>query len=350
MLAPRTRGDMVWDRTQAYRVIRVRAPTSPGPPARLVQIALLAEAATRLCRRVPVSVVHIGHLHLGVIGMLLKARMHLPYVLYLHGGEMARYLRLPPVRNLFRKVVEEASLVVVNSPFTRAHFAGLGLGNAHTRLLAMSAAAERFRPDVDPAPARRRYGLDSGPILLTVGRLVERKGHDLAIRAVAALRDRYPGIRYIIAGTGPREPALRSLAVAAGCADAVVFVGLVPDDVLPSLYAASDVFVMPCRALEQRDGVEGLGLVFLEASASGKAVVGGRSGGTDAAVEDGATGILVDPGRLDNLVAALDRLLADPALAARLGRAGRARAEEREVRWRAAVRELWTSVAGEGFG
>jgi glycosyltransferase involved in cell wall biosynthesis len=342
VLAPRTPGAEAWDRTVPYRVVRSRAPTTPAPASRMLQVVLLTSAAAWISHNNSVGVVHIGHLHLGVVGLVLRRCLGLPYVLYLHGGEMARYLRRAAVRKLFRRVVGEASLVVVNSPFTQTHFSSLGLSNPRTRVLAMSAPVDHFRPDADPTPARRHYGLDGGPVLLTVGRLVERKGHDVAIRAVALLKERYPGIRYVIAGTGPREPVLRALASAAGCAEAVVFAGHVPDALLPALYAACDVFIMPCKALDRRDGVEGLGLVFLEAAACGRPVVGGRSGGTEEAVEDGVTGILVDPARVDEVVGAVDRLLSDPDLAARLGRAGRARAEAREAQWRGVVRRLWT--------
>jgi len=341
VLAPRLRDHSLFDHQQPYSIVRVLAPTSPHPAARAVQLARMFFAAHRLLSSSDIRLLHVGHLYLGPVGLALRFRHGLPYVLYLHGGEMAPYMRSRTVRRAAQRVLDGASLVVANSRFTVAHYESLGIRLRTVEVLPPAADTRRFRPDVDATAVRERYGLTGCRVVLTVGRLVERKGHDLVIRAVAALGDEVGPLRYVVAGTGPEERQLRHLASALGVRDRVVFTGYVPDDELPALYAACDVFAMPSRAVATRDGVEGFGTVFLEAGACGKPVVGGRSGGVTEAVEDGTTGILVDPHDTRALVQALRRLLLDAELRRRMGQAGRARAERMEAAWAQSVRRIW---------
>jgi phosphatidylinositol alpha-1,6-mannosyltransferase len=346
VLAPRLRGDGPVDAREPYPIVRCAVPTSPHPVARCWQTAGLLRAARRMVRAGGVGAVHVGHLYLGMIGMALWRGCGLPYVVYLHGGEMAPYLRHQAVRRVVRRMVEAASLVVANSRFTLDHYEAMGIRPRRAEVLPPVADTCRFRPDLDPGPARARYGLGDCRVLLTVGRLVERKGHDLVIRALAVLGEEVGPVRYVIAGTGPEEGRLRRLAEELGVRDRVVFAGYVPDEELPGLYAACDAFVMPSRALALRDGIEGFGTVFLEAGACAKPVIGGRSGGVSEAVEDGVTGLLVDPHDVRALVAALRRVLGDAELRKRMGQAARARAERLEAGWVQAVRRIWEETLG----
>ncbi|MCS7173083.1 MAG: glycosyltransferase family 4 protein [Armatimonadetes bacterium] len=339
VLAPRLPDDVLFDLHEHYPIVRVRVPISPHPVARILQIARMLLATRHLVHADDIRVLHIGHLYLGIVGLILRRWYRIPYVLYLHGGEMAPYMRSQAVRGLVQRVVAGASLVVANSRFTLNHYAALGMRPRRAEILPPVPDTRRFRPDLDPRPVRERYGLGDCRVVLTVGRLVERKGHDLVIRAIAALREE--PVRYVIAGAGPEERRLRELAQALHVGDRVVFTGYVPDEELPGLYAACDVFVMPSRALEVRDGVEGFGTTFLEAGACGKPVIGGRSGGVAEAVEEGVTGLLVDPQDAEALAEALRRLLRDPELRRRMGEAGRARAERMEAAWGEAVRRMW---------
>ncbi len=341
VLAPRLPGDVLADAGQPYSTVRLRVPVSPHPAARLLQLAGMYGAARALVRSGGVRCVHVGHLYLGTVALLLRRRYSTPYVVYLHGGEMAPYMRRHAVRRLARQVVEAASLVVANSQFTLAHYEGMGIRPVRAQVLPPAPDTDRFRPDVDPRPAVERYGLAGCRVVLTVGRLVARKGHDVVLRALAELGEAGVPVRYVVAGTGPEEGRLRQLAASLGLAERVVFAGHVPDELLPSLYAACDVFAMPSRLLDERDGVEGFGAVFVEAGACGKPVVGGRSGGVGEAVVDGVTGLLVDPSQPRELADVLRRLLDDEGLRRRLGEAGRRHAERLDAVWREAVGRVW---------
>jgi phosphatidylinositol alpha-1,6-mannosyltransferase len=330
-----------FDSRQRYQVIRRRVPQAPHALGRLMQIALFVFYAARIARRAQVDVVHIGHLHLGLVGIALKRWLGLPYVLYLHGGEMAPYMRFRLVRAAAQTIAREACLLVVNSTFTRRHFEALGIRNPRVELLTLSVETDRFRPGLNVQETRAKYHLDGKQMILTVGRLVERKGQDMIIRALRSVQERAGPTVYVVAGTGPQEATLRELAAETGCEKDVVFAGYVAEDDLPSLYAACDVFAMPSRALDIRDGVEGFGIVFLEAGACGKPVIGGRSGGIADAVADGVTGLLVDPVDVGAMADALVQLLVQRDVAHRMGASGRQRAESLKLEWKRTLERIW---------
>jgi phosphatidylinositol alpha-1,6-mannosyltransferase len=160
-------------------------------------------------------------------------------------------------------------------------------------------------------------------IILSVGNLVPRKGHDMVIQALPKLRQSVPDVTYLIVGQGSYRIQLENLALSLGVRDRVIFGGCVSTQDLPDIYALSDVFVMPSREQLEACDVEGFGLVFLEASACAKPVVGGRSGGIPDAISDGVTGLLVNPHDPEDIANALGQLLTNNDLAIRLGQQGR---------------------------
>jgi phosphatidylinositol alpha-1,6-mannosyltransferase len=194
---------------------------------------------------------------------------------------------------------------------------------------------ETFRPDVDGAVVRARYGLLGRPVIVCVSRLVPRKGQDLLIQALPLVRRELPDAALLLVGRGPYHDRLLELAREHG----VVLTGGVPHDELPAHYAAGDVFAMPCRTRRLGMDVEGLGIVYLEASAVGLPVLAGNSGGAPDAVRHGETGYVVDGRSVPGVAARLLELLRDDALRSRLGAAGRAWVE-RDWTWTGAADRL----------
>ncbi|MGQ0846065.1 MAG: glycosyltransferase family 4 protein [Sporichthyaceae bacterium] len=199
--------------------------------------------------------------------------------------------------------------------------------------------AQFFAPDSGGAERRASLGLTDRPVVVCVSRLVRRKGQDTLIRALPAIVRRVPGTVLVIVGGGPDAARLRALTAAHGLAESVRFVGAVPGADLPSWYGVGDVFAMPCRTRRKGLDVEGLGMVFLEASACGLPVVAGDSGGAPDAVLDGITGRTVDglsPGGVAHCIASI---LDDPSTAATMGARGRQWVLE-EWGWDEQVRRL----------
>lgn len=240
-----------------------------------------------------------------------------------HGHEVG-WSMLPVARSALRRIGNDADVVTFISSYTRGRFASAFGPRAALEHLAPGVDTDRFEPDpVARAEMRTRYRLGDRPVVVCVSRLVPRKGQDMLIRALPVIRERVPGAALVIVGGGPYRDALRRLAHEFGVADDVVFTDGVPSDELPAHHAMADVFAMPCRTRGAGLDVEGLGIVYLEASASGVPVVAGRSGGAPESVRDGETGLVVDGWDVGVIAAAVADLLADPDRAAAMGAAGR---------------------------
>ena len=246
-----------------------------------------------------------------------------------HGHEVGWAL-LPGARQVLGRIGRSVDVVTYLGAYTRDRLAP-ALPGVRLEQLSSGVDTAVFRPGCGGDVVRRRLGLTGRPVVVCVSRLVPRKGQDALIRALPAIRARVPGAALLCVGGGPDEPRLRRLAGETGVADDVVLTGSVPWEDLPAHYDAGDVFAMPCRSRRAGLEVEGLGIVFLEASATGLPVVAGRSGGSPDAVLDGVTGQVVDGRSVPAVADAVAGLLADPARAGAIGAAGR---EWVEAQWR----------------
>lgn len=276
-------------------------------------------------------VAHAGrNLPEGMAALTAKALYRLPYIVWVHGEELVTAESSRELTWLTNRIYRNAALLVANTYYTRHMVTRFGVDASKVLVAHPGVDADLFSPAVDGTEIRRRYAPQGERLILSVGRLQRRKGHDLAIDAVARLVRTHPDVKYLIVGDGEERPALEQRVASHGLGQHVIFAGSVPAEDLPSCYAACDLFLMPNRV--DAGDFEGFGIVFVEAAACAKPVIGGTSGGASEAVEDGRTGLLVSGMDVDELEAALKRLLESPELRARLGQAGRARVL-REFSW-----------------
>ena len=319
--APAWKGAGEFDAAQPFPV--VRHPTSLMLPGPAVLRRAKAIAAAHGCDRVWFGAAAPLAL---LAGSLDLARS----VASTHGHEVG-WAMLPGARQLLRKIGRDVDVVTYLGDYTRAKLAP-AMPQATLAQLPSGVDTTLFRPGAGGAEVRRRLGLSDRPVVVCVSRLVPRKGQDILLRALPQIQRRVPGAALLCVGGGPDQPRLQRLAVEVGVADDVVFTGSVPWSELPAYYDAGDVFAMPCRTRRAGLEVEGLGIVYLEASATGLPVVAGRSGGSPDAVRQGETGVVVDGRSVAAVAEAVATYLADPALAQRVGAAGRAWVEQ-EWRW-----------------
>ncbi|MFF0228482.1 glycosyltransferase family 4 protein [Streptomyces sp. NPDC004629] len=241
-----------------------------------------------------------------------------------HGHE-AGWAQLPAARQLLRRIGESTDTITYLGGYTRTRIAAALTPAAAGRMVRLPPGVDEktFHPGSGGAQVRERLGLAERPVVVCVSRLVPRKGQDTLIRALPRILAEQPDAVLLIVGGGPYERDLRRLARDTGVAASVRFTGAVPWSELPAHYGAGDVFAMPCRTRRGGLDVEGLGIVYLEASATGLPVVAGDSGGAPDAVLDGETGWVVRGGDPNEAADRITTLLADPALRRRMGDRGR---------------------------
>ena len=247
-----------------------------------------------------------------------------PYLCWTHGEELGFVSTSRELSLLTRWVLAGAAAVIANSHNSaRLLTQQWGVPAARTHVVHPGVDPQRFTVAARPADLRSRLSPENEIVLLSVGRLERRKGHDTALHALAQLRRQGRRVRYAVVGEGPERARLESQVRELGLGDAVVFAGAVSGDDLPAWYAAADIFVLPTRS--DGAGFEGFGIVFLEAAAAGLPVVAGRGGGVPEAVEEGVTGALVSGIDVNELAGVLDGLCESPTRRRQLGLAGRDR-------------------------
>lgn len=280
-------------------------------------------AAVRLVRREGIDVLCVGELNSGTwMGLALRALLGIPFVTYIHGEEITTASTHRLFGRRRRHFLHWADALVAVSDFTRRELVTrYGINDEKITLIINGVDVNYFRPGPKDPSLLTRYGLDGKRIILTVGRLVERKGIDMTLRALPSILERVPDAHYLIVGTGEFEAALRALVAELHLGAHVTFTGRVATEELVAHYRLCDLFVMPNRELENHD-TEGFGLVFLEANACGKAVVAGLAGGAVEAVRHGETGLSVDGTSTAAIATAIVELLTNEARREAMGRRG----------------------------
>lgn len=291
---------------------------------RLVQALGLSHTLARIMIKERPQAIQLATVYDGYLGLWLKHWRKLPLIIYAHGNEIldAMHMKWPKPK----AALLQADHVIAVSRFTAGLVEHAGVDPSRISIVHPACDLQRFRPLPANLELKQKWvGNIQRRVVVTVGGLVARKGHDMVLRALSRLIPKFPDLAYLIVGDGPHRPKLESLVHELGLDEHVVFAGKIKDELLPEIYALSEIFVMPSRENLDACDVEGFGLVYLEAGACEKPVVAGRSGGVPDAVLDEQTGLLVDPNNLLELANALERLLNNRRLAETLGRQGRSR-------------------------
>ncbi len=328
-------GAPAFDADQAFVVTRSREPVLLPTPTVVRRVRNLAE------RQEAELVVWDPALPVGHAAR----RVGRPYAVVLHGSEVTVPGRLPVARSILARVLRGASLVICAGNYPAAEAERAAGCTLPTLVVPPGVDTGRFRPldEAERASVRRELGLPvEAPLVVSVSRLVPRKGMDTLIRSAARLGRTEPDLVVAIAGSGRDRRRLEGLVASTGAP--VRLLGRVPEELLPGLYGAGDVFAMLCRSrwggLEQ----EGFGIVFLEAAAAGVPQVAGESGGAAEAVAHEKTGLVMGrPGAVEQVAHTLGDLLGDRERRAEMGREARRRAEA-EFSYDALARRLRAGI------
>jgi phosphatidylinositol alpha-1,6-mannosyltransferase len=333
--APAWKGAAEFDAEQPFPVIR-------HPTSLMLPVPTVSRRAAAIAREHGCDTVLFGAAApLGLITPVLRKAGVTRAVAITHGHE-AGWAALPGARALLRRIGDETDVVTYLGEYFRVRLARALSPEAAKRMvrLAPGVDATHFRPGAGGQAVRDRLALAGRPVVVCVSRLVRRKGQDTLIRAWPRVRAEVGDAVLLLVGDGPYAGDLRRLARQLNVSDAVLFTGPVPWPELPGYYDAGDVFAMPCRTRRAGLDVEGLGLVYLEASATGLPVIGGDSGGAPDAILDGESGYVVRD--VAGTAARVIELLTDPGKARAMGEKGLAWVD-REWRWDLAAARL-TSI------
>ena len=329
-------GASVFDADQAFVVTRSREPVLLPTPTVVRRVRNLAERqGAELVVWDPA--LPVGH---------AARRVGRPYAVVLHGSEVTVPGRLPMARSILARVLRGASLVICAGNYPAAEAERAAGCTLPTVVVPPGVDTDRFRPldEGERASVRRELGLPvDAPLVVSVSRLVPRKGMDTLIRSAARLGRTEPDLVVAIAGSGRDRRRLEGLVASTGAP--VRLLGRVPEELLPGLYGAGDVFAMLCRSrwggLEQ----EGFGIVFLEAAAAGVPQVAGESGGAAEAVAHERTGLVMGrPDAVAQVACTLSDVLGDRERRTEMGREARRRAEA-EFSYDVLARRLRAGIA-----
>ena len=284
----------------------------------------------KIVRQNKIKLIQVGQiLPVGTAVYILNKFLKIPYMVYCHGMDVMTASQSPRKKILARKILKNAEFIAANSEFTKEKILEYGVRPQNVTIV-YPCPNMKLRREVLPEEIealRNKYGLLNKKIILTTGRLVERKGHDVVLGALHKLKESVPEAHYVIIGEGPMEEAVKQMVKTLGLEDSVSLIGKVSDYELAAWYEICDVFVMISRQLKNEDA-EGFGIVYLEANMFGKPVIAGKSGGVAEAVSDNETGILIEPTDQHEILSAIEKLLKNPEEAKRLGENGRRRVEQ----------------------
>lgn len=338
VIAPDTPGANDVDRTRPFTVYRW--PHSDKWPrgvqrACLVIMPFLWTIKILLCNRIG-TIECSQALPMALPGLIVKKLLRTRLIVWALGDDVFIPQRSPIGRILLKSIFSNADQIVAISRYTADGIRTLFTGpqNIEDKIIIFHPPVDttRFNLRVDGKHIREKLGIADSLVILTVARLTKRKGIDTVIRVLPDLLRTFPNIVYVVVGSGPELTHYKQLSGQLGIEKNIRFVGRVSDDELPKYYAMSDIFVLLSKSCPETGSVEGFGLVFREAGACGKPVVGSNEGGIPDAVINGINGYTVDPFDQEEIVSVLSSLLADKQLRDVMGNNG-IKIVEQEPNW-----------------
>jgi len=287
-----------------------------------------------ICKKERIEIIIDSHLvSAGIVALIIKWIYGIPYIIFSHGMDSAIPLHTILKKYLVSYIVRNAEWLVANSRATAKNLLSLGGSENNIRIMYPCPSLLSFRSQIhDELSKELLTDLSGKRIILTISRLVERKGISYVIDALPEILRSYPNVVYVVIGEGPHQITLQKQAEKQGVSKNIYFMGALEGVVIRQWIERCDIFIMTPFTLKNGN-MEGFGIVFLEANSCGKPVIGSRCGGIPDAVIDGETGILVDEKNSAQIVHAAIELLSDNELSKRLGENGKKRVEQ-EFQWK----------------
>lgn len=292
--------------------------------------------ARKIIKQEKIEQIIISHvLPIGYLALLLSK----PFFTILHGYDILLAKKTIWHKFWLKLILKKSQHIIVNSNFTKKQVIKQGIGEQKiTILYPCPHITPKLLNTTEKDLICQELNLNNKIVLLSVGRMVKRKGFDMVIKALPEIIQKYPNLIYIIIGQGPDKDRLDQLAIDLKVRANLIFITDITDQQIACYYDRADIFIMPSR-LENKTDVEGFGIVYLEANSFGKPVIAGDSGGVGDAVLNNKTGILVNPKENKDITQAIFKLLDDENLMNKLGEQGKKRVLN-EFQWSKQVNKL----------
>jgi len=312
-----------FDRKADFEIIRKRIYWNSNKILLILsQFILIMQLILLKWRKKTEEIHFVNVFPVGIAGPVMKTFFGIKYFPYVHGLDVMGMVnsRLFP---LLLFILRRSDKVIANSQYTKSKLVELGISELQIVIIPPGLNVSKLNGSTGlHEDIRDKYDLDGKKVMITVSRLVERKGHDVTLKAMSQVIERIPDLKYVICGDGPYKEQLERLVRQYGLDSVVVFTGRTTDHELHQLYECSDLFIMPSRDIKEKGDVEGFGIVFLEANYYRLPVIAGNSGGIPDAVKDEVTGYLVDPLDEKEIAGRIEELITDEGLARTMGNNG----------------------------
>jgi len=315
VIGPSAKNDFKYDQTHKFKIYR--SPLYDYGYIKLIPLLFIVPYVVIKHKINKIIATNVGYG--GFIAVLLKTFLKLDYIVTAQGYEFMKFKDNVLVRKIYSHVYRNAHAIVTCSQYVKKLLLEFGAKNNKIIVVYPGVDTSFFKPLKVPDAFLNKYSLKNRKILLSVSRLVHRKGHDMVLDALPTVAQKIPEILYIIVGKGPEKNRLEKIIKNKKLDPYVLFTDEISNSDLQFFYNCSNVFIMPSREVDSDGHVEGFGIVFIEANACGKPVIGGRSGGIPEAIVNGKTGFLVDPENSADIADKITNLLCNNDLSSEMG-------------------------------
>lgn len=340
VLAPYQKNCEDFDMNQEFAIIRKHYLYRIPIIEKLLKIIIPLFHTRSILEKTEIKHIHCAHvLSTGVMGLILNKIFKQSYYVYTYSADIMEYQKFFLIKSVLVSVLKNATKVVAISEYNKIKLLELGVDEGKIIKIMPKIDFQKFCEPIDHTGLIANYKLQNKKILLSVNRLVERKGNDSVIKVLAKVKEKVADVVYLIVGSGEYENRLKELVDEYNLKNEVIFIPNASDKDVLGFYDLCDVFIMLSREMKAKGDAEGFGIVFLEANACKKPVIGGNSGGIPDAVVDGETGILVDPLDIDQISDVVVKMLSDKEYASKLGENGYSRARD-DFDWRCGIKEI----------
>lgn len=339
---PHKKEILEFDQSQPFKIYRNNS-QEIYQKLHLTSLSIYKETS-KIVKENNIEKIFLGHFYIPYVitALILKKFKNIPYTIFTHGLEILETKNSPKSSYILKLCLKNAQNIIVTTDYLKNKIINKYYNlDLNKKIIKVPPGVNSgfFQPNLNTSSLKNKLDLKNKKIIFTCGRLVKRKNHQLVIKALPEILKKIPNAIYLIAGIGPEEKQLKKQVEELNLENQVKFLGEIKNKDLPLYYNLADIFCMPSLYNEETGDIEGFGMVFIEAQACGTPTIGSNTGGIPDAIRNNIDGFLIDPKSSQDLASKIIKLLLDPELANKIGKAGREKVVT-EHNWKKLVEKL----------